>query len=132
MTTLDAILARIAEIEARAKSATRGPWTFCHANSDNECEVQHGAYLLDSVRGDGTDLTFGVLGGETCDAGGREDAESNAIFIAEARDDIPALCAALREAINMIDFESRDEEGQITFDEEPKRIAKALGVEVRA
>lgn len=86
--------ARLAEIEARAAAATPGPWNFYHRSGGDRP-----AAGIDERSGLGWEWDEdppynappepmrGVLA-----------LGADAAFIAHAREDVPALCAALREA----------------------------------
>ena len=82
---------RLNEIEARANAATEGPW-----ESDEYTEIDpDGFYELSRVIApdpdDGEDYAIGVVHVGIL--------RPDATFIAHARTDVPALVAALREAL---------------------------------
>jgi hypothetical protein len=85
---------RIAEIEARARAATPGPWIFVSESVDANNEPCVGV--------DGGEVVTKYLGGivECSDPYPRGDncPTENMRFIAAARTDVPDLIAALREA----------------------------------
>lgn len=75
-------------IEERARAATPGPW------------VSEGTLVLGSG---GVDWVCRTASGHGASPAAVEEDEANATLIAAARSDVPALCAALREA-----WEARD------------------------
>jgi hypothetical protein len=82
---------RIAAIEARADAATKGPWDT----------RDHGVPNLSDV-----DMSDGTLASvatwRSGDPGTAEETLANAAFIAAARTDVPAICAALKVACEAI------------------------------
>lgn len=96
---------RLAVIKARAEAATPGPWERNHLAGRPEREVFAGNDLI----GD-----FGVGGWE--DDKGADRVESNANFIANARQDIPELIAEverLREHIASLEHAYKDSRERI-------------------
>ena len=86
---------RLNEIEARANAATDGPWEW---EGDAKAEWEEGANsLVPSRRPDDP-----VLYGYGYDASGIEvKTPADAEFIAHARQDVPALVAALRAVLKL-------------------------------
>jgi hypothetical protein len=94
---------RIAAIEARADAATKGPWHSCGAR-DGKCSCkmiwspsvdQHVATAkhvacVHGEWGDSPELVYGEVP--------QDEVQANTAFIAAARTDVPALCAALKVA----------------------------------
>jgi hypothetical protein len=83
------IMNRLAEIEARANAATEGPWSVDHDSEEVYADtcVATGDYGWIAVGPSGQSPHY-----DEDTAEGRADAE----FIAHAREDVPALVAALR------------------------------------
>jgi len=78
--------ARVKDIEERARKAAPGPWIINRYNCDNGAinwQVQQ--------EGDEAEVISNVAADEV------RTARATATFIASARSDVPALCAALRE-----------------------------------
>jgi hypothetical protein len=95
---------RITAIEARADAATKGPWDYYDNGFDGG--VVSNLHRPEPSEHRGSD--FGgvhagwrydemICGGEPCE-GRMEPDDPNAAFIAAARSDVPALCAALKVA----------------------------------
>ena len=78
----------LAEIGARAKAATRGPWQ----NSPRSCDWNPG----DDERGG---LGFDIEGPPEPQLRGQFSRWADAEFIAHARDDVPALVAEVRRLV---------------------------------
>lgn len=86
---------QLAEIEARLRAATPGPWTKDHRGGG----VVRGSTLIEFVRGSSYTQVALAVGLHEKEAGGQEE---NATFIANAPADIAALIAEvkrLREAL---------------------------------
>jgi len=85
------LLAQIAAIEARANAATKGPWEVAPTVFVDE-PVQVG-------RNFNTTPSGGYSGDWIAEFDGQDETlndKANADFCAAAREDVPALCAALR------------------------------------
>ena len=87
---------RLDEIEARATAATEGPWKVKpyggrREESDDE---------IDSFVGPSEATIVEQLGCDCCDVG-LEVSSTDAEFIAHARQDVPALVAALRAVLEV-------------------------------
>ena len=86
---------RLDEIEARTNAATEGPWEW-EGEAKGEWEIGANS-LVPSRRPDDP-----VLYGYGYDASGIEVSnDADAQFIAHARQDVPALVAALRAVLNL-------------------------------
>lgn len=95
----------LAAIQARAEAASPGPWERAVAPAEGSPET-HAEYLAGTLLGEGEPLhvltcapprpeyTYGV----PAVTGDGPTSRANAEFIAAARDDVPALVAALVEA----------------------------------
>lgn len=86
---------QLAEIDARLRAATPGPWTKDHCGGG----VVRGSTLIEFVRGSSYTQVALAVGLHEKEAGGQEE---NATFIANAPADIAALIAEvkrLREAL---------------------------------
>lgn len=81
---MSAITDRLDEIEARAAAATEGPW---------QAELSHGDDDSVPITSPGTDLDNPVAAAAIDDA----------LFIAAARTDVPALTKALRDVVAACD-----------------------------
>ena len=83
---------RLAEIEARANAATEGPWRAStgrtyDTTTGKAAPVEHYVSRGDDDVGIASDV---------CDSRTGEQSEPNALFIAHARTDVPALVAEVR------------------------------------
>jgi hypothetical protein len=81
---------RLASIEARAEAATPGPWTAHH-----RCVLVSDD---DFATDDDCGLAWEIEGPPEAWNRGQFERGHDAAFISSARDDIPSLCAALRQA----------------------------------
>ena len=93
---------RLAEIEARAAAATEGPWETFESGT-----LSAGCLGVDDSTG-GMVLwhhDYGIVGGLDVDAE----------FIAAARTDVPALTAALRAVLELMDQYEK-------FDRDPRNV----------
>lgn len=90
------ILEKIAEIEKRAEAATAGPWEVVVPTPDSGAPP---LLVGETVAGSGEDQMIGksvlVLG--------EGDRPEDQVFIASARTDVPALCAALKIAVEALE-----------------------------
>ncbi len=85
------------QIQARADAATPGPWEACcydsgHSRFEMSCSV------ITSEVGDTIADLDGRLDNERL---ARDDGQADAAFIAHARQDVPALVAALRTVLDL-------------------------------
>lgn len=112
MTTTDDIFSIIAQSTARADAATKGPWTACepgdYADYDGNCVM-----LL------GDDLRIAVT------LGAHPKSVANASLIAHARTDLPARDAALKVAVEALDFYA-DMMGSVPANEALQNILSIL------
>lgn len=89
----------LAEIEARAKKATPGPWA-----ADEHPPVDGYLRITGGFDGDAyDDGSTRLISTHICDVIDGEDEFANAFFIAHSREDIPKLIAALRASNAMVD-----------------------------
>lgn len=84
-------LAKLREIEARTAAASHGPW-------EANLESDHGDYI---VWGPGPHEFIANVGSQGTVA--FDVAKANAIFMAAAREDVPALCRALLVALEALE-----------------------------
>lgn len=89
MTPLEIITQKLAEIEAREKAATEGPW-----------EAKFNGSLLTDIRSKSSRIKSHERGIALIAEGGREESGPDSAFIAHARTDIPKLRKALNKAIS--------------------------------
>jgi hypothetical protein len=90
---------RIAEIEARADAATKGPWqAYLGRSIDQLTDGGHG-YPMNVYSDSATIVAQGEW--ESLPPGFQH--ENDALFCAAARSDVPALCAALKVACEAIE-----------------------------
>ena len=87
---------RLNEIEARANAATEGPWEVEPYRDERRKEEGD----IDSITGPGPTTIVEQLGCDCCDVG-LSVADPDAEFIAHARQDVPALVAALRAVLEL-------------------------------
>lgn len=92
-------MARLDEIEARAKAASDGPWVeddgWVHSEPQNRACME---WIRKKLAGKTPSKPRPVTAVARCEQDW-PDFQENADFIAAARTDVPALCRALREAL---------------------------------
>jgi hypothetical protein len=135
---LDAIEARLREMQARAEAATPGPWRYMHVGGGRDAWLVRNQEAYETVRRDGMEFA-------TYD--GRDLAARDAELIAHARTDLPALVgwALERVATLQVVFAQIAAEGELRLspmiqaladqsrlllEREIESLARALGVSV--
>jgi hypothetical protein len=117
----DPLTDRLDQIEARATAATEGPWralTTGPGGGDHWYVVDNGESIALVHANDGID---------------EDQREPDATFIAAAREDVPALIAALREVLALAKNHDADEgsgDERIPSSAYVTAVASALGVTV--
>ena len=81
----------LAEIEARAEAATLGPWDIGHEAPP----LYAGNSCITAKLGERMAIIF--------EANHNFDLDNSAVFIAHARQDVPALCAEVRRLTNLVE-----------------------------
>ncbi len=92
---------RLEEIEARAEGATDGPWTV-RAGGDIDFSFDLGARYPDDPTSDPADMVIGEF-----------KRHEDALLACYARQDIPDLVAALREARALLAISERDSQRRL-------------------
>lgn len=117
MSKLRDVLASLSEIKGLAEKATPGPLVIVEAKSDEECGLGAGLYVSDA---DGTPVLFASSG-----------RQADAMFFSKARQDVPDLAEALKEARELLeqacDVLTQAELRKLTQAELRKTIREVLG-----
>lgn len=102
MTPIDRIKKRLAEIEAREKNATEGPWKYYCMNDEVDDSI--GPIVQGPMSGYRAEPTLLIaVDDRTFDADyPTRMSEGSAEFIAASRTDIPALRKALEKAVKLL------------------------------